>query len=64
MGRQEPDEDLDQDMDGLDELRQDEPEEMVRTLAILREIGTNRRSLTKIIPHAPNFSFIDNKLEL
>ena len=37
MGRQEPDEDLDQDMDGLDELRQDEPEEMVRTSAILQE---------------------------
>lgn len=29
MERQEPDDDLDQDMDGLDESRQDDPEEMV-----------------------------------
>ena len=37
MGRQEPDEDLDKDMDGLEELRQDEQEEMVRTSAIIKE---------------------------
>ena len=29
MERQEPDDDLDQDMDGLDESRQDDPKEMV-----------------------------------
>ncbi|KAF3518374.1 hypothetical protein DY000_02061838 [Brassica cretica] len=67
MERQEPDDDLDQDMDGLDELVEARRGKTTRrrwsepSAILLERLG---RSLTKIIPHGPNFSFMDKKLEL